>query len=306
MVGFDTSDDAAVYRMRDDLALVQTLDFITPIVDDPFRFGRIAAANSLSDVYAMGARPISALNICCFPGSGIPPEQLREILKGGLAALRDADALLVGGHTVKDQEVKYGLSVLGEVHPDEVKTNSGAKEGDVIVLTKPIGTGILTTAGKKGLIPFDELESVLQSMECLNRGAAECFSNLSVHAVTDVTGFGLALHLAEVSKASGVEIRLEVSKIPFFAKTLEFIREGVVPGMIRSNQEMAERCVVFEDNVPSEFQLACLDPQTSGGLVVSLAEKDASTYVQRLKERNISAQIIATVQKGSPRVLVQN
>lgn len=285
IVGLDTSDDAGVYKIRDDYALIQTLDFFTPIVDDPYLFGQIAATNSLSDVYAMGGKPLTAMNIACF-ATCLESDVLADILRGGADKIVEAEAVLVGGHTVTDKEVKYGLSVTGYVHPDKVLTNSGAEKGDVLVLTKPIGTGILTTALKKGMITEKELEPAITSMRTLNKGAAIAMEKIGVHACTDITGFGVLGHIYELASGSQVQVTLKSEAIPLFDGTLELIEQNAVPGGARSNQGYFGKWVHMDDISPN-MQTALFDPQTSGGLLIAVAADRVEQLVRELKRKNV-------------------
>lgn len=282
IVGLDTSDDAAVYKMNDEQAIIQTLDFFTPIVDDPYMFGQIAAANSLSDVYAMGGTPTIALNIVTFPDC-LDPSILKDILRGGADKVKEAGALLVGGHTVSDDEPKYGLSVTGIVHPDKVLANASAKPGDVLVLTKPIGTGILNTAIKAEMLSEEMVEKVTHVMATLNKVAAEPLNDLQVHACTDITGFGLAGHAFEMAKGSGVTIRLDYDKIPVLEEAEAFAKMGLVPGGTYNNIKYMQEDIQInheEDYVTDVM----FDPQTSGGLLVSLPKDQAEKLLAFYKE----------------------
>lgn len=295
IVGLDTSDDAGVYKIREDYALIQTLDFFTPIVDDPYMFGQIAATNSLSDVYAMGGTPLTAMNIACF-ATCLEPKVLAEILRGGAEKIVESGAVLVGGHTVTDNEVKYGLSVTGYVHPDKVLTNSGAKVSDVLVLTKPIGTGILTTALKKDLICEDELNQAVISMSTLNKGAGIAMDEVGVNACTDITGFGIIGHIYELASGSNVKVQLDSSKIPLFDKTIDLINQNAVPGGARSNEKHFEKWVEVRDNVSESLLTALYDPQTSGGLLISVSEDKADYLIDELLKQNcICASVIGKV-----------
>jgi len=270
IVGIETADDAGVYRLSLELALVQTLDFITPIVDDPYLFGRIAAVNSLSDVYAMGGRPLTALNICCFPAKGIPPEHLARILEGGFAAIREAGAVLAGGHTIKDNELKYGLSVTGCVHPDRVLRNAGARPGDALVLTKPVGAGIWATAAKHGVAPAAGWEAARAGMRRLNAKAADAVRAAAPHAVTDVTGFGLLGHLHELLAASSCDAELWAEAVPVIAGTRRLVELGEVPGGTRANLEHAAAFTTFGPEIHGDVRAILADAQTSGGLLAAV------------------------------------
>lgn len=277
LVGLDTSDDAAVYKINDDQAIIQTLDFFTPIVDDPYMFGQIAAANSLSDVYAMGGTPTLALNIVTFPDC-LDPEILKAILKGGADKVKEAGAILVGGHTVSDDEPKYGLSVTGMVHPDKVLANATAKPGDVLILTKPIGTGVLNTAIKAEMLSSNQVEEVTRIMATLNKTAATPFDSVTVHACTDITGFGLAGHAYEMAKGSDVTIKLNWDSIPLIDQAIEFANMGLVPAGTYNNINYMKSDVMIHREETFVIDLL-FDPQTSGGLLVSLPKEDAETLM---------------------------
>ncbi len=274
LVGFDTADDAGVYRLTPDLALVQTVDFFTPIVDDPFTFGAIAAANALSDVYAMGGTPISSLSVVAFPANG-DPGILEAILRGGLEKMNEAGCAVLGGHSVADPELKFGYAVTGTIHPDRVKTNAGARAGDALVFTKAIGTGVIGTALKRGLARQSSVDAAMASMLTLNRAACEAMLRFEVHACTDITGFGFLGHAREMAVASGVTLEIDASRIPLLPGALDAVRAGMAPGGLGNNREFVS-CAV---EVPNAFDAALLDllydPQTSGGLLISLPESDA-------------------------------
>lgn len=295
LVGLDTSDDAAVYRHDENTALIQTLDFFTPIVDDPYTFGAIAAANSLSDVYAMGGVPVTAMNIVCFPNC-LEPEVLTEILKGGADKIKEAGCLLVGGHTVEDDEPKYGLSVLGTVHPDRIWRNSTAKPNDVLVLTKPLGAGILNTALKGGVVTqeSEEYEEAIRCMGLLNKTAAEQLDGLTVHAATDITGFGLLGHAYEMAEGARVSMTIDASAVPVLKKAKEYAGMGLVPAGAYANRKYAGQGIVA-DGVSDQTMDLLYDPQTSGGLLISLPAADAKEYVERMKEEVFPAVIIGQV-----------
>ncbi len=285
LVGFETSDDAGVFRLSDDLALVQTVDFITPVSDDPWAFGQIAAANSLSDVYAMGGRPLTALNICCFPPSGVPPEVYAKILEGSLAKIVEAGASLLGGHTVKDEELKYGLSVTGVVHPTRVLRNSTARPGDALVLTKPIGTGVLITGARRGVVGSDVLARAMDRMAKLNRNASEAALTHSATACTDITGFGLAGHALEVARGSGVGIRFRLGDVPCYPESLDLIAQGIRTGVTRSNRDLVGDAIRFSGGIDETRQWLMFDPQTSGGLLISLPAANAKALLEELHRR---------------------
>jgi selenide,water dikinase len=295
LVGFGTCDDAGVYKIAPDYALIQTVDFFTPIVDDPYTFGTIAAANALSDVYAMGGTPLTALNICCF-STGLEPEVYAEILQGGLDKVTEAGAVVLGGHTVTDNEVKFGVSVTGFIHPDKVLTNAGAKPGDVLVLTKPIGTGVISTAFKNGIIDEQEMAEAVQSMSTLNRRASEAAQKIGVNACTDVTGFGLAGHLYEVASASQVNIRINLTQIPVMDRVLELIEQDCIPGGGYANRSHYEKWVTFEGEISEVKKALVFDPQTSGGLLISVPREKAEELVNALKEgKTLSSQVLGEV-----------
>ena len=296
IVGMETCDDAGVYKIRDDLALVQTIDFFTPIIDDPYEFGRIAAANALSDVYAMGGRPVTAMNIVCFPISTMSKDILREILRGGLAKVREADAVLVGGHSVDDQELKYGLSITGVVDPDKVLTNFHYTEGDRLILTKPIGTGIIATAVKGNMASADALNALIQVTSALNRTAAEVMANYDVHACTDITGFGLGGHILEMARGGKGEIALSADRIPVIPAAKEYASMGLIPAGSYATKHFCEQLVDIAPHVETPTLDLVFDPQTSGGLVMAVAHDQAEDCLQELRNRGIdSAAIIGEV-----------
>lgn len=271
LVGVSTSDDAGVYRVREDLALVQTVDFFTPIVDDPYDFGRIAATNALSDVYAMGGRPLSALNLVAWSIEDLGSEMLGEVLRGGADVVRAAGATIVGGHTIDDPEPKYGLAVTGVVHPDEVITNAGGRAGDALVLTKPVGAGAVTTSLKKGLVSDTVLAGAVAVMTDLNAMAAEAARAAGAHAMTDVTGFGLVGHLHELALASGVSAEVEAAAVPAISGALELLEdERAVAGGSRNNRRYAEGFATFDPGVDEVHRRLVTDAMTSGGLLVAL------------------------------------
>ena len=270
LVGFDTSDDAGVFRLTPECALVQTVDFFTPIVDDPFTFGAVAAANSLSDVYAMGGRPLTALSILAYPGAG-DLEDLEQILHGGAAKMLEAECTILGGHSVNDPEIKFGYAVTGVVHPERVLTNAGARVGDALVLTKKLGTGVIGTALKRGIADPQHVQAATASMLMLNRAACEAMLRFDVHGCTDITGFGLIGHAREVALASKVTLEIEASRLRFLPGAVEYARVGAIPAGLKNNREFAGSCV----EGTSDLDDLLYDPQTSGGLLISLAEKDA-------------------------------
>jgi len=293
LVGFDRSDDASVYRVSDELALVQTVDFFPPIVDDPFTFGQIAATNALSDVYAMGGEPKLALNLLCIPES-MPQSAVQAILAGGYSKVFEAGAIITGGHSIFDDVPKYGLSVTGFVHPDKFYKNLGAREGDVLFLTKPLGVGILTTAEKAEMLEPGEIDRAIKLMTTLNKGARDCAVNYRVHACTDVTGFSLMGHMLEMMQGSDLSARVETGIIEFLPRVLEFANMGLLPAGVYRNRSYAEP-FVDEGNLPLKVRDALYDPQTSGGLLIAVDPKDADALERDLKVSVPSAQRIGTV-----------
>lgn len=301
LVGIDGADDAGVYRLTDEIALIQTLDFFTPIVDDPYDFGRIAAANALSDVYAMGGRPLTAMNIVCFPIKDMDKLVLRSILRGGLDTINRAGAVLVGGHSVEDPELKYGLSVTGVVHPQKFLTNAGAQPGDLLILTKPLGTGILATALKAGELDGDATRRITELMAALNKDAAEAIAGESVNACTDITGFGLLGHCLEMAEASNVGIKIYAAKVPVLPEAKLFAAEGLVPGGSYKNQNFCAKHLEIDAAVDTLLVDIFSDPQTSGGLLIAAPPNTAPALVQKLKERNTpAAAVIGEVSKAKP------
>ena len=285
LVGFETGDDAGVYRLTDDLALVQTVDYITPVVDDPYLYGQVAAANSLSDVYAMGGRPLTAMNLCNFPARNIDKASLRKILEGGFSKIKEAGATLVGGHTVRDDELKYGLSVTGLIHPKRILTNAAARPGDHLVLTKPIGTGVIITGFRRGLASDELLMRAVDWMAALNRVACETMLEFDPHACTDVTGFGLSGHALGMAKGSNVRMRIRFKDVPRYEESLDLIGQGVATSVTASNMQAAGDFLTFSGNFTDEERWLIVDPQTSGGLLISLPADQAPTLVARLHER---------------------
>jgi selenide,water dikinase len=288
LVGFATRDDAAVYRLNDEQAIVLTADIITPPVDDPYQFGQIAAANSLSDVYAMGGRPITCLNLVGFPTDKLPPEVLHRIVAGALAKITEAGAVLAGGHTTEDEEPKFGLSVTGLVHPERFWTNAGARAGDALLLTKPIGSGVLFNANRKGRVSAAALAACVEILTTLNKAAAEVLHAHTVHAATDVTGFGLAGHGLEVAEASGVALRFEVDAVPLLDEALAMYERGVTTGVNAANREMVAAATRFERELPRWHEEIFLDPQTSGGLLVALPADEAEPALAALHAAGVA------------------
>ena len=305
LVGFDRSDDASVYRISEELALVQTVDFFPPIVDDPYLFGRIAAVNALSDVYAMGGEPKLALNIMCIPES-MPKNAVQQLLRGGYDAVYEAGALITGGHSILDDEPKYGLAVTGFVHPDRILTNSGARPGDVLLLTKPIGIGVLTTAAKAGMISPAGEKLAEQVMGTLNKSARDCMVNYEVHACTDVTGFALLGHACEMAQGSDVEIELRVDAVDFIPEALQLAGVGILPAGMYRNRSFAEPWVDPGDTELCRQDLL-YDPQTAGGLLIAVAPQDADALYAKLRIAVPSAQRIGTVRKyrGGKRIFLR-
>lgn len=293
IVGIETSDDAAVYKIDDEKAIIQTLDFFTPIVDDPYTFGQIAAANSLSDVYAMGGKPLVALNIVCFPMC-LPIEVLGEILRGGADKVLEAGAVVVGGHTVDDNEPKYGLSVTGIVHPNKVLKNYGSKVGDVIILTKPLGTGIINTAIKGGIASEEAYKTAVKVMAELNKYAAEAITNFNISACTDITGFGFLGHSYEMASASEVTFKFNKDKIPYISEAKEYAEIGLVPEGTYNNKAYLEGKYELK-NIPEWFSDILFDPQTSGGLLFTCSAEEGEKIVDDLNKKNITAEIVGEV-----------
>ena len=302
LVGFDESDDAAVYRVSDDIAMVQTVDFFPPVVDDPYTFGQIAAANALSDVYAMGGVPKLAMNLLAFP-SCLPLEAVGEILAGGASKVAEAGAVIAGGHSIEDPEPKYGLCVTGLVHPDRVLTNSGAKEGDILVLTKPLGTGILTTAAKAELLEERDYREMVAVMTALNRAAAEAAVPLRPNACTDITGFGLMGHAKELAEGSGLTVELWPSRVPILPKALELARDGIIPAGAYRNLDFAGPEVETAGEFPQEVLDCLYDPQTAGGLLVSIPEDRAEELLRRLADSGVSAAAVGAVRPRGEKLL---
>jgi len=303
-VGIETADDAGVYQIGDHLALVQTVDFITPIVDDPFTFGQIAAANAISDIYAMGAKPLTALNVVGFPRCSLDLSVLTEILRGGLEKIHEAGAVLLGGHTVDDAELKYGLSVTGTVHPEKIVTNRGAKEGDVLILTKPLGSGIISTANKAAVASPGVLQGAVDTMLRLNDKASEAMTEWGAHACTDISGFGLLGHAFEMAKGGGLSFRFFYSQIPILPGTKELAAQGMVPGGAYSNQEYFCREIPISAKVPEMQRIILFDPQTSGGLLIALSRAGGEKLLQRLREKGIQeASLIGEVSKQEKTLL---
>lgn len=300
LVGFDTCDDAGVFRLSAETALVQTVDFFTPMVDDPYAFGTIAAANALSDVYAMGAVPLTGLNIVGYPVGKMPLSVLEQILKGGADKAREAGVTLLGGHTVDDEEPKFGMAVTGLVHPDRVVTNAGARPGDRLILTKPIGVGIVTTAIKRDLASADLVARVTRSMQALNKAAGEAMVAVGAHACTDITGFGLLGHLHELIAGSGTAARLHVDRVPRFDEALAFAQDDVVPGGSRQNLTHLASCLQVAAGISRAELLLLADAQTSGGLLMAVPPERVDAMTRALDERGVLAAEVGTILEASP------
>lgn len=305
LVGRETSDDAGVYQLTDSIALIQTIDYFTPVVDDPYMFGQIAAANALSDVYAMGGIPKTALNMVGYPVKKLGGEILAEILRGGSDKIKEAGAILVGGHSIDDQEPKYGLSVTGIVHPNKFWRNVGAKPGQVLVLTKPIGVGILTTGIKQGAVTPEQEKIVTETMAMLNKKAAEVLSGFSPSAVTDVTGFGLLGHGSEMASGSNVTLVIEYNKVPILDGALKLAQDGIVPGGSKSNHKWLEKDVEYHNIAPEEQIILC-DSITSGGLLIAINPSDAEKYVQSMKDEGHDSWIIGEVTDKQDKLIIVN
>jgi selenide,water dikinase len=306
LVGFDTADDAGVYKISATQALVQTVDFFTPIVDDPFTFGQIAATNSLSDVYAMGGRPLSALAIVCFPDKG-DLDVLQQILAGGLSKMMEAGCVVIGGHSVRDPEIKFGYAVTGMIDPQKVWVNANAQMLDSLILTKGLGTGVISTAIKQGKARQAWIDAATKSMTTLNARAAEVAASgkFTVHAATDVTGFGLIGHAREMAAGSGVSVRIDSAKVPLLEGALDCVRGGFIPGGLKNNREFAECMVGYEANVPEEIRTILFDPQTAGGLLLSVARSDADSLLTALNNAGVPAVEIGEVlPQGKPLIRV--
>ena len=297
LVGFDHADDAGVYQIAPDMALVQTVDFFTPIVDDPYTFGQIAATNALSDVYAMGGRPLTALALVCFPEKG-DLEILERILAGGLSKMMEADCTILGGHSIRDEETKFGYSVTGLIDPKRILANRGARPGDALVLTKAVGTGVISTALKKEKAEVSWISAAVASMTTLNHKAAEIITSTRYrgHGMTDVTGFGLIGHARELALASQVSLRLYAASVPLLPGAIECVRAGHVPGGLKANREFAECLVEYGEGITDELKTLLFDPQTAGGLLISLAADDAEELVWELEALGLPAARVGDVE----------
>ena len=305
LVGLSKADDAGVYRVSDELALIQTVDFFTPIVDDPYWFGQIAAANALSDVYAMGGEPKTAMNLVGFPLKKMDLSILRQVIQGGIDKVREAGAVLLGGHSVEDDELKYGLSVTGFIHPDRIFTKHGLKAGDRLVLTKPLGTGIVNTAIKGHLAPGEVTRNITGLMAALNRTAADVMREYPVHACTDITGFGLIGHLAEMLEGAGCGLKIMVENLPVIDVALGFAAMGMVPGGAHKNRSFREHMVDLDEGIDPSIRDILYDPQTSGGLCIAVAAGSARALVDHLKSEGVESAAIFGEVVDSPAGRIQ-
>lgn len=309
LVGFSTSDDAAVYRLNGGQAVVTTADIITPPVDDPYLFGQIAAANALSDVFAMGGKPLACLNLVGFPSAKLEPEVLHRMVEGALSKVVEAGAVLAGGHTTDDDEPKYGLAVTGVVHPDKIWTNAGAKPGDVLILTKPIGSGVLFNANLKGWVSKEALDACVEVITTLNLAAAEVLWYFTVHGATDITGFGLAGHALEMAEASDVTLRIKIDTVPIMDEALEVYQRGMTTGVNGVNRQLIESATRFERSLPRWHEEIFVDPQTSGGLLVSVPAEDAEEILAAFHEAGVEhARIIGRAEafvEGTHRLIFE-
>ena len=298
LVGFGTADDAGVYKLRDDLAIVQTVDFFTPIVDDPYDFGRIAAANAVSDIYAMGGKPISALNITTFPIETLDVTILEDILRGGSDIALQAGMAILGGHTIKDSEPKYGMAVTGTIHPQHIVTNANARPGDIAVLTKPLGTGVLSTALKRQAIQPDAMREAIEWMATLNDRASHAMLEAHAHAATDVTGFGLLGHAGEMMRGSGVSLHIRAADVPLMPHVLELIEAGHVPGGTKENAAANAEFTTFDPSVSPALRLALSDAQTSGGMLVALEPQNLEIFQRHLLGAHALCAVIGEIRAG--------
>lgn len=287
LVGHETNDDAGIYRLNDEIALITTADFITPPVDDPYLFGQIAAANAIGDIYAMGGRPITCLNLVAFPDKKLPLEILHQIVAGALDKITEAGAVLAGGHSIEDEEPKFGLAVTGVVHPKKYWPNSGARPGDVLVLTKPVGSGVIFNANLKKWVSSEALDECLTIACTLNRRAFEIMGGFDIHGATDITGFGLAGHCFEMARASNITLEIDLDNIPIMREALEMYRKGMNTGVNQYNRKLVENNMSFEKELPARHQEIVYDPQTSGGLLVSLPESQGGTLQKALQEGGV-------------------
>ncbi len=304
LVDTSTHDDAGVYKLNDDIALVLTTDFFPPVCSDPYEFGLIAAANSISDVYAMGGNPVLALNIIMFPADRIPLEVYSEILRGGYDKAKEAGISIIGGHSIDDYPPKYGMAVTGIVHPDRVITNSGAREGDLLILTKPLGCGVILAASRMGMASDEELNEAKRYMKMLNNEGSRLMQKYNIRGATDVTGFGLAGHALKMAVASGVTIELKMKNVPLMSGTYEYINQGCIPGAAFRNLDYVEQDSVFSNGVDYNLRMAACDAQTSGGLLISVRSADAKAILDELKEFHPESTVIGSVHKKGESSLV--
>lgn len=305
LVGISTSDDAAVYRLTDDTAIVETVDFFAPVVDDPYTFGLIAAANALSDIYAMGAKPLFALNIVAFPSKTLSLDILQEILRGGVDKVREAGINIVGGHSIDDPEPKYGLVVTGTIHPAKIVANSTAIKGDLLILTKPLGIGIITTAIKRERASRIAIDKAVSVMSFLNKGASEAMVEVGVSAATDITGFGLLGHMMEMIKGSGVGAKIHLGKVPVLEEAWEYVREGIVPGGSRANLEYVNPGVEWGKGISEDAKLILSDAQTSGGMLMAVPRDKEGQLLDALRHRGVEGAVIGEVVEGKG-IMVSN
>ncbi len=305
LVDASHADDAGILKIDQDTALVQTTDFFTPVVDDPYLFGQIAAANALSDIYAMGAEPLCALNIMCFPDAVLDTDAFREIVQGGADKAKEADIVILGGHSVSDKELKYGLAVTGRIHPDKIKLNHSIKSGDHLILTKSIGTGILTTALKNDILTEEDISDVIKSMVTLNKYPAQLLSTFPVSACTDITGYGLLGHLWEMLRGSNLSIRLQVGNISYFDKAVPFARDTAqIPGGTLANERFVHSHIDM-GNVELWYQNLLFDPQTSGGLLISIPAEYSEAFVDKLQDYPLPVSIIGEVVEGENKIFLE-
>jgi len=297
LVGFDTNDDAGIYRLTEEIALITTADFITPPVNDPFTFGQIAAANAISDVYAMGGRPVTCLNLAMFPSKKLEPEVLHKIVAGALSKITESGAVLAGGHTIEDDEPKFGLAVTGIVHPKKYWSNRGARPGDVVLLTKPIGSGVLFNANLKRRVSQNAMRECIKAITSLNKVASEIIAGYEIHAATDITGFGLAGHALEMARGSGVRIEFFMDRLPIMLESLEMYRIGVTTGVNKHNRELVGKVTRFEKDLPAWHREIVYDPQTSGGLLVSLPHGQGEDLANALRRAGVEeARLVGRVE----------
>ena len=301
ITGIERSEDAGVYKLTAEIAIVQTVDFFTPIVDDPYDFGQIAVANALSDVYAKGGKPLTAMNIVCFPVGKMDISVLNKVLKGGLSKMREAGVILLGGHSVDDPEIKYGISVTGTIHPKKVIKNNGAKPGDILVLTKPLGIGIITTAIKRGLVAPALIRKATRQMATLNEAASEAMLSVGVHACTDITGFGFLGHAGEMLEETDNGMIVYSSEVPFIKEAKELVQNGIMPGGLERNRNFRQKIVKFDKGVPQFLQDMLFDPQTSGGLLIAVNNTKAVRLLNKLYDCGVKQVRIVGKVTDSPK-----